>query len=86
MTHLILVNGTELPAFDWVESPDENGGTRHARDQSLLERGVRTLGPGEVSFRCDQPLPFDTTFEQKGDGRKFVVIAGDRGLHVAKPY
>jgi hypothetical protein len=51
-----------------------------------LEEGVDELYPGEVFFRCDQTLVFDTTFELKGDGRRFVIIASGHRKHVAKPY
>ena len=81
----IILNDHEFPAFEWTETSvgDE---PPHARDRELLENGVAHLRAGEVQFRCDQTFAFDTTFELKGDGRKFVIISSDRGLHVAKPY
>lgn len=87
MTHTIIVNEKEFMVFDWIEEAaiavDQ---PRHARSPELLEEGVDELYPGEVYFRCDQTLVFDTTFELKGDGRQFVIIASGRGKHVAKPY
>ena len=65
MTHTIIVNGTEFPAFDWTEVPLPNPGEpadhRHNRDQELLEDGVSDLRTGEVTFTCDQTFVFDTT-------------------------
>lgn len=90
MTHTIIVNDKEFTAFDWHEAAagvgDAGATERHVRDQALLENGVDSLGPGEVYFFCDLTLVFDTIFELKGDGRKFVVIASTTGKHVAKPY
>lgn len=90
MTFTIIVNDTEFPAFDWFEVPMPEAGDTpshaHSRNADLLEKGVDELRSGEVSFKCDQTFVFDTTFEMKGDGRKFVVIQSDRGRHIAKPY
>jgi len=87
MIHPIIVNDKDLDVFDWFEAPAETSAEpRHARDHDLLENGVDRLAPGEAFFRCDQTLAFDTPFELKGDGRKFVVIASENGRHVAKPY
>lgn len=88
MTHTIIVNGKEFSAMDWTEIPVVAGEEKptHVRGPELLEDGVWELYPGEVSFFCDQTLVFDTTFELKGDGRQFVVIASGQGQHVAKPY
>lgn len=90
MTHTIVVNGSELEAFNWREAEaipvPEGRQTRHVRDRMLLENGVLELAPGEVYFHCDLTLAFDTLLELKGDGRKFVIIASGRGDHVAKPY
>ncbi|HEX8373111.1 MAG TPA: hypothetical protein VF585_10045 [Chthoniobacterales bacterium] len=90
MIRTILVNDTEFAAYEWHEepisdTPAENA-PRHARNSELLAEGVDALSPGEVSFRCDQTLVFDTTFALKGDNRKFVVIESEAGKHVAKPY
>lgn len=90
MTRTIIINGTEYPAFHWTEAglpgPGEPSAPPHVRDQELLDHGVSELRPGEVSFQCDQTFAFDTTLEVKGDGRKFVIISGETGRHVAKPY
>ncbi|CAN5332120.1 hypothetical protein BH09VER1_BH09VER1_49460 [soil metagenome] len=90
MTHTIIVNDKEFAANDWLEAPSGVGAAaspeRHMRDQNLLENGVDSLSAGEVYFHCDLTLVFDTAFELKGDGRKFVVIASNTGKHVAKPY
>lgn len=90
MTHTIIVNDKEFAAHDWYEAPSGAGDAaapeRHTRDQALLENGVDSLGAGEVYFYCDLTLVFDTIFELKGDGRKFVVLASTAGKHVAKPY
>ncbi len=90
MTHTIIVNDTEFPAFYWFEmplpGPGETPSHPHSRNEDLLEKGVSELRPGEVSFTCDQTFVFDTTFELKGDGRKFVVLQSDKGRHIAKPY
>ncbi len=86
--HTIIVNEKEFTAIDWMEEPATatNDQPRHARGPELLESGVTEVLPGEVFFRCDQTLVFDTTFELKGDGRQFVIIASGHGQHVAKPY
>jgi hypothetical protein len=91
MTRTIIINEHEYPAFEWVET--EAHGTAddpplppHARNREVMEEGVSDPRPGEVSFRCDQTIAFDTTLELKGDGRKFVVISHRDGLHIAKPY
>jgi hypothetical protein len=88
MSHTIIVNEKEFAAFDWTEQPITPGDDqpRHARGPELFEEGVGDLSPGEVFFRCDQTLVFDTTFELKGDGRQFVIITSGLGQHVAKPY
>ena len=90
MTRTIIVNGTAFPAFGWFEAPlpqpGEDAPRTHIRDHELLDQGVSDLRPGEVLFTCDQTFVFDTTFELKGDGRKFVIIASENGRHVAKPY
>ncbi|MEO8350957.1 MAG: hypothetical protein ABI680_04445 [Chthoniobacteraceae bacterium] len=90
MTHTIIVNESPFPAFDWFESPIPGPGETPAhsrnRNEDLLEKGVSELRPGEVSFVCDQTFVFDTTFELKGDGRKFVILQSGNGRHIAKPY
>jgi len=88
MMHTIIVNEKEFTAIDWMEEPAtaSNDQPRHARGPELLQNGVTEVLPGEVFFRCDQTLVFDTTFELKGDGRQFVIIASGQGQHVAKPY
>jgi len=90
MTPTIVVNGKEFLAFHWFEAPLPHPGETvahpHFRDRDLLEKGVSDLRPGEVRFKCDQTIAFDTTFALKGDGRKFVVISNNAGEHVAKPY
>ena len=73
MTHTILVHGKEFAAYDWGPTKPESPKSKQG-------------GAGEVSFRCDQTLVVDTTFEIKGDGRSYVIVASGRGLHVAKPY
>ena len=90
MTRTIIVNDKEFQAYQWYESPLLAPGAEaqapHMRNQDLLEKGVTDLRPGEVSFLCDQTLVFDTTFALKGDGRKYVVLSGNGGRHIAKPY
>ena len=90
MTHTIIVNDHEFAAFNWREvpasPPGEEAEGRHARNPQLFEAGVAEPAPGEVFFRCDQRIVFDTTFSLKGDGRKFVIISSRAGEHVAKPY
>ena len=90
MIRTIVVNDNEFTAYDWQEEPITQAGEevapRHARKAELLEEGVDELRPGEVSFRCDQTIVFDTTFALKGDNRKFVIIHSDAGAHVARPY
>ena len=91
VTPTIIINDHEFPAFDWTEAVIPRGQDSpeppHTRDQTLLENGVSDgLRAGEVQFRCDQTFSFDTTFELKGDGRKFVILSASRGVHVAKPY
>jgi hypothetical protein len=91
MTRTIIVNDNEFAAFDWTEARIPEVGEDpplppHARNEELLKNGVTELRPGEARFHCDQTLAFDTTFELKGDGRKFVVISSQAGEHAAKPY
>lgn len=90
MTHTIIVNDKEFPAYQWFEAPLPHPGEEapppHARDKDLMETGIIELRPGEVSFTCDQSFVFDTPFTLKGDGRKFVIISHRDGRYVAKPY
>lgn len=88
MTHTLVISGRTAQAYNWWEAPARSGEPklRHARDQEIIKRGVTELRAGEVFFHCDQSIPFDTTFEMKGDGRKFVIISSKGRLHVAKPY
>jgi len=90
MTHTIIVNDKEFQAYDWYEAPlpkpGEPAELPHSRNSDVLEKGVSELSSGEASFLCDQTFVFDTLLSLKGDGRKFVVLSGDGGRHVAKPY